>query len=83
MIILDNFNQAYQQHKIGLITFRLLQDQAAVMIGLCANPHPERSAALAITDPDIQWLLQQPETSLDYSNLLGGDVFVCETSIDL
>ncbi len=83
MITSHNFNQAYEQYTVGLIPFRLLQDQAAVMIGLCANTHPECSAALAITDPDIQWLLQQPEASLDYSNLLGGAMFVCETTIDL
>lgn len=83
MIKLNHFNDAYQQYKLHQISFRLLQDQAAVMIGLCQNPHPPVSNPLEIAQADIDWLLQQPKSSQNYSEFLGGAIYVCETENDL
>lgn len=83
MIKMQNFNEAclhYKQHKIN---FRLLQDQAAVLIGLCKNHHSTVSNPIQITNANIDWLLQQPEATQNYSEFLGGSVFVCETENDL
>lgn len=83
MITVLNFNEAHQQHQSGVIPYRLLQDQAAVMLGICRNPHQAVSNALEITDSDIHWLLQQNEASVNYADFLGGNVYVCEVEDDL
>lgn len=83
MITICNFNQAFKQYQSGIIPYRLLQDQAAVMLGICSNPHPAVLNALDITDDDINWLLQQHEAAADYTDFLGGNVFVCEVEADL
>lgn len=83
MVTLHNFNEAFRQYQSNVISLRLLQDQAAVMLGICSNPHPTVANALDITDDDINWLLQQDEAVLSYSDYLGGNVYVCETASDL
>ena len=83
MITTHNFNEAHQQYQSGVIPYRLLQEQAVVMLGLCSNPHPAVANSLAITDIDINWLLQQDEATFAYSDYLGGDVYICETEDDL
>lgn len=83
MIEIHNFNVAHQQYKTGLIPYRLLQDQAAVMLGICSNPHPTVANALDSTDYDINWLLQQDEATADYADFLGGNVYICEVEADL
>ncbi|MDP3005301.1 hypothetical protein [Methylotenera sp.] len=83
MIKSHHFNDAYQQYNQQKITFRLLQDQAAVLIGLCETSYPSVRHPLKITHTDIDWLLHQPEATQNYSNFLGGNVFVCETEDDL
>ena len=50
MLCIHNFNQAHQQYQDGCIPFRLLQDQAAVMIGICSNPHSGVAHAMEITE---------------------------------
>lgn len=83
MIKLHHFNDAYQHYKQQKITFRLLQNQAAVLIGLCENPHTSVSNPLEITQAEIDWLLQQSEATQNYDDFLGGAVYVCETEHDL
>jgi hypothetical protein len=83
MITIHNFNEAYQQYQHGLIPYRLLQDQAAVMLGLCSNPSPNVANSLDINDSHINWLLQQEESAFDYSDLLGGYFYICESEDDL
>jgi hypothetical protein len=83
MIKIHHFNEAYQFYSQQKIGFSLLQDQAAVMIGLCQNPPSSFSNPLDITRTDIDWLMQQPEAKQDYSDKLGGYVYVCETGDDL
>lgn len=83
MIKIHHFNEACQYYKQDKISFRLVQDQAAIMLGLCQNPHPSVSNPLEITQADIDWLMQQPEAIQDYSDYLGGYVYVCETADDL
>lgn len=83
MIKTHHFNEAYQQYKQHKIPFRLLQDQAYVILGLCQNPHQSVSNPLDISQTDIDWLMQQSETSQDYSEYLGGYVYICETEQDL
>jgi hypothetical protein len=83
MIETHNFNESHQQFQSGVIPYRLLQDQAAVMLGICSNPHPTIANALDITNDDINWLLVQEESTFSYSDYLGGNVYVCETEADL
>ncbi|HPV45216.1 MAG TPA: hypothetical protein PK056_06850 [Methylotenera sp.] len=83
MITIHNFNEAFQQYQSGVIPYRLLQDQALVMLGICSNQHQTVANALDITDDDISWLLQQDETTYQYSEYLGGNVYICEVEADL
>jgi len=83
MIKISDFNAAYQYYEQQSISFRLLQDQAAVMIGLCENPHSGVVNPLEISQHDIDWLLEQPESAQNYIDFLGGAVYVCETEQDL
>lgn len=83
MIKMHCFNEACQYYRQDLISFRLLQEQAVVIAGICQNPERSFSNPLEITLADIDWLFQQPEASLPYADYLGGDVHVCETSDDL
>ncbi len=83
MIEIHNFNETHQQYQSGTIPYRLLQDQAAVMLDICSNPHKTVANALDITDTDINWLLQQQESTFSYADYLGGNVYVCEVDADL
>ncbi|PPD45742.1 MAG: hypothetical protein CTY12_06865 [Methylotenera sp.] len=83
MIKLQRFQKAYQQYKQHKIPLRVLQDQAAVMLGICQNPHTSVSNPLEIIQADIDWLMQQAEATQDYDILLGGYVYICETEQDL
>ncbi len=83
MITIERFIDAYRSYGEGRISLRLLQDQASALINYCRNTHRPITDALDVTDADIDWLLQQPEASQDYADLLGGGVFVCETADDL
>ena len=77
------FSEAYRHYQDNKLSFRLLQDQAVVMIGLCQNTYVFNGKAEEITEVDIGWLLTQPESTLYYENLLGGNTYVCETEQDL
>ena len=81
MITTHNFNEANQHYISGLIPYRLLQDQAQVMLSLTTYPTVAR--ALDITDNNINWLLQQNEAAYKYSEYLGGNFYVCESTADL
>ena len=83
MIKIHHFNDAYQQHKQHKIGFRVLQDQVALMLSICQHNQLAISNPQAITQSDIDWLTQQPEAIQDYSDYLGGYVYVCETKQDL
>lgn len=79
MITISNFNEAHQLYQQELTPYRLLQEQAAVMLGIYGKP----TDALSITNQDIQWLLQQTESEMIYIDLLGGVMYICEQASDL
>lgn len=83
MITIHSFTEAYRLYKEGRCPYRLQQDQALVLINSCRHTHRPIADALEVTDEDIVWLLQQPEASQDYVDLLGGCVYVCENEADL
>ena len=83
MLVIHHFKEANQLYLQKRIPLRLLQDQAAVMIGLCQAKHQGVADPVNITQVDIDWLLQQPEAAMDYSDLLGGYVHICENEADL
>ena len=83
MITIHSFSEAHQQQQSGVISYRLLQDQTAVMLGICSNPHSTVINSLEITDDDINWLMQQEAAAFAYSDYLGGNVLVCEAEDDL
>ena len=81
MITIHNFNEAHQMYKSGLIPYRLLQDQAQVMLSLTTQTHVAN--AFEFTDNNILWLIQQSEAMSDYLTLLGGYFCICEQESDL
>ena len=82
MIKMYHFNEAYQLYKQHKIPFRLLQEQAFVMLALCQNPYSSVNKPLEITQSDIDWLMHQTEATQDYSDNLGGYVYICEEEQD-
>ncbi len=83
MIEIRTFIDAYRRYRDGQHPYRLLQDQAAVLIGICRDTPRPIADALEVSDADIDWLLQQPEAAAEYADLLGGPVFVCQSEADL
>lgn len=83
MLILYRFNDAYRSWQQGRCLYRLVQDQATVLIRLCRNSYRPIADGLEVTDADIQWLLQQPEAADAYADLLGGNFHVCQSASDL
>lgn len=83
MIEIQCFNEAHQLYIQSKISFRLMQDQAAVLFGLCQHIKSSFNTALEITHADINLLLKQPEASQYYSDYLGGHTYICETEQDL
>lgn len=84
MIVIHNFAEAHSMYQQGAIPFRLLQDQARVLIDICPQPSRYIDETTDISDSDIEWLLQQPEVSEeDYNGMLGGEVYVCQSEADL
>ena len=83
MIEIQCFNEAYQHYFQNKINFRLLQDQAGVIFGLCRDLQPSFNSPMEITEVDIDWLLQQAEAFYNYVDYLGGNTYVCEIEDDL
>lgn len=83
MIKIESFKASFQHYQQQNISFRLLQDQAAVLIGLFESSHASISSPLEITQADIEYLLKQPEATKKYDYLLGGAMYICETEPDL
>ena len=81
MITIHNFNEAQQFYQSGLIPYRLLQEQAQIMLSLTTNP--PMTHAFEINVEHIDWLTKQPNSNNDYSILLGGHFYVCECEEDL
>lgn len=77
MIVIHNFKEAHHLYQQGQIPFRLLQEQAMVLINVNSGHFVDE--AFYIGNEDIAWLLQQPEVAEeDYGGMLGGDVHVCQ-----
>ena len=79
MISIRNFNEAYKLYQQALFPYRLLQEQAVVMLGI----NGKTADALSITHQHIEFLINQPESVTSYMDLLGGDMHICEYSDDL
>jgi len=83
MITIHRFTDAYLSYQEGQQPFRLLQDQALILINTCQDTYRPIADAFDVTNTDINWVLQQPEATEDYADLFGGDVFICEHEADL
>jgi len=84
MIIIHNFKEACSLYQQGCIPFRLMQEQALVLIGICPQPNRYISEAYEISSSDIEWILQHSELVEEANNgMLGGEVHVCQTEDDL
>lgn len=83
MITLHDFKQAYQQYHQGHFQFRLIQEQAAILINLCDSPEYTFNAPQDISHAAIQWLLNQEQAAFDYQLYFGGYMHVCESEQDL
>ena len=81
MIEIPSFRELFQLHQSGNVPFRIVQEVAYVLLGLCGYeddiPEP-----IAITQQEIDWLLNQPQ-DLDFMHYMGGLVFIAETRSDL
>lgn len=84
MIVIRNFADALNLYRAGLIPLRLLQEQTKVLTDIFPQPNRYVTDALDIAFVDISWLAQQPEIlQSDYNGMLGGEVLICETEVDL
>ncbi|MES2498893.1 MAG: hypothetical protein V4570_00030 [Pseudomonadota bacterium] len=83
MIKIHCFNEAFLHYKLNKLSFRLLQEQAAVLLGISENTNLSVSNALEITQEDIDLLQLQPEATQDFNFCLGGYVYICEVELDL
>ena len=83
MIVIHDFKEAYALYRQDLIPFRLLQDQAIVLLDMCPQSGRHVSNALEIRLNDIDWLLLQPEAEEPYEGYLGGNCSICQTKYDL
>jgi hypothetical protein len=83
MIVNHSFTEAHHLFQQKRIPFRLLQDQAAVLLGLCQQTYRPIEHALDVTDDDFACLLRQPESGMRYVDVLGGNVYIAETEADL
>ena len=83
MIVIHNFKEAHHLYQQGLLPFRLLQEQARVLIDLCPQPGRYIDVALDITEADIEWMQQSEVAYEDYNGMLGGEIYVCQSVVDL
>ena len=83
MITIHCFIEAYRRYQSGRQPYRLLQDQALILINSCRTTYRPIADAFDITDADIDWVRRQPEATEDYADMFGGDVSICETPEDL
>lgn len=89
MIKFHNFISAYTHFIKQKMHFRVLQEQAAVLFDIADHPRPK---AMEITLQEIEDLLVHRDTSAEalhdaahanYDDLLGGEVYLCESALDL
>jgi hypothetical protein len=83
MIVSHNFTEALEQYQLGVLPFRLLQEQATLLIEYCEEAHETIADSQEITEADIAWLSDQPESEEDYEGFLGGNFHICESPEDL
>ncbi|WP_035383889.1 hypothetical protein [Ferriphaselus sp. R-1] len=83
MIDIHNFTEAHNLHRQGRIPFRLVQDQAMVLLSACPWPGRHIHDAIEIDAHDIDRLLSRPDAAASYADMLGGNFHVCETETDL
>lgn len=79
MITIRNFNEAHRLYQQDLLPLRLLQEQTVFLLSISDQP----TDALSITNQHIKRLTEQPESAMDYMDLIGGDVHICEHANDL
>ena len=83
MITIHSFVEAHRSYQDGHQPFRLLQDQALILINCCQTTYRSIPDAFDVTEADIDWALQQAEAGEAYADLFGGDVYICENEADL
>ena len=83
MITIHCFTDAYRLNQEGQQPFRLLQDQALILINTCQDTYRPIADAFDVTNADIDWVLGQPEATENYADLFGGDVYICQSEDDL
>ncbi len=77
MIVIHSFEEAHQLWQQGQLPFRLLQEQAMVLLGI-TQPERHIENAFDIADSDIEWLLQQEVATDKYEDYLGGNFKICQ-----
>lgn len=82
MIVIHHFKEMADLHQAGKLPFRIVQEVALVLLGLCDYHTPNTPEASAITQKEIDWLQARP-TDIDFLTYLGGFVQLCETTRDL
>lgn len=80
MIVIRNMKEAHHQYQLGQLPFRLLQDIALILLGICGR---EVIDAQDVTNADIDWLLEQDIADEVFMDMLGGNFHVCQCEEDL
>jgi hypothetical protein len=81
MITIHSFKEMADLNQSGIVPFRIVQEIASVLLGLCGyeGDIPE---AIAVTQQEVESLLTLSE-EIDFMHYMGGNVHVCETEKDL
>jgi hypothetical protein len=80
MITIHSFKEMTKLHQAGEVPYRIVQEIAFVLLGLCGGK--DVASAVDVTDAEIDWLLALPEET-DFMHYMGGWVYICETEEDL
>ncbi len=83
MVVIENFAHAYSLFQQGQHPLRLLQEQALLLLNTCPRPNRHIEEAFDITQSDLDWLRHQEVAAEAYNGMLGGEVYVCQSEVDL
>jgi hypothetical protein len=82
MIVIQSFKNMVGRHKTSEVPFRIVQEVAYVLLGLCGYSGKDIAEATAISQQEVDWLLGLPE-DIEFMSYLGGNAFIVEIEADL
>jgi hypothetical protein len=82
MIVIQSFKEMAEFHQSGAVPFRIVQEVAYVLLGLCEYVGKDIAEPTALTQQEADWLLAKQE-DIEFMTYLGGNIFIVETEADL